>query len=531
MKKVFLMFLLLLNVIVVGCSGSGGGGSDPLLSVATPSFDPAEGTYSSDQNIIISCSTNGAAIYYTTDGSTPTSSSLKYSVPIAVSGDGITKTIKALAIKSGMSDSSVSTATYVIDYSTVAAPSFNPVEGTYSSDQNIVISCSTNGATIYYTTDGNAPTTSSSVYSAPIVISGYGTTNTIKAFAVKSGMSDSNISIATYSIVSPGTVTTFAGSYLTTGHKDASGTAASFNNPAGIATDGINLYIADTTNNMIRKIVISTGEVTTLAGSTTSGHTDATGTAASFKNPMGLATDGINLYVADSSNNMIRKIIIATGAVTTLAGSTTSGHTDATGTLASFYSPAGIAIDSTGANLYVSESGNSDIRKIVLSTREVTTFAGSYLTTGHTDATGTAASFYGPQGITIDSTDTNLYVSDTANTEIRKIVIATGEVTTLAGSTTSGHTDAIGSAASFRRPVGIATDGTYLYVADMWNHMIRKIAISTGEVTTLAGSTTAGHIDAIGTAATFNNPQAVTIVGINVYIVDTANCEIRKIYQ
>ncbi len=122
-------------------------------------------------------------------------------------------------------------------------------------------------------------------------------------------------------------VTTLAGSSL--GSTDATGTSASFNGPIGITTDGTNLYVADR-NHRIRKIVISTGVVTTLAGSS-EGSTDATGTSASFNNPNGITTDGTNLYVAEQSNHRIRKIVISTGVVTTLAGSS-SGSTDATGT-------------------------------------------------------------------------------------------------------------------------------------------------------------------------------------------------------
>jgi hypothetical protein len=156
-----------------------------------------------------------------------------------------------------------------------------------------------------------------------------------------------------------------------------------------------------------------TAKVTTLAGSS-SGSTDATGTSASFNHPMGITTDGTNLYVADYSNHRIRKIVIDNGTVTTLAGSS-SGTTDATGTSAQFSSPYGITTD--GTNLYVSDQTHSRIRKIVISTGVVTTLAGS--STGSTDATGTSASFNHPSGITTDGT--NLYVADRYNHRIRKI--------------------------------------------------------------------------------------------------------------
>jgi sugar lactone lactonase YvrE len=321
-------------------------------------------------------------------------------------------------------------------------------------------------------------------------------------------------------------VTTFAGS--SSGYTDATGTSAKFYYPRGITTDGTNLYVADQNNHKIRKIVITTGVVTILAGSTSGtpndskGNTDDTGTSARFDLPTGITTDGTNLYVTDTDNHRIRKIVISTGVVTTLAGSS-SGNTDATGTSAQFSNPIGITTD--GTNLYVADKGNHRIRKIVISTGVVTTLAGS--SSGSTNHnTGTSASFNTPLGITTDGT--NLYVADYGNDRIRKIVISTGVVTTLAGSS-SGNTDATGTSASFNNPVGITTDGTNLYVADKDNHRIRKIVISTGVVTTLAGSSSGSTNHNTGTSARFNAPQGITTDGTNLYVSDNGNHRIRKI--
>jgi len=132
--------------------------------------------------------------------------------------------------------------------------------------------------------------------------------------------------------------------------------------PRAITTDGTNLYVGERAGgNRIRKIVISTGVVTTLAGSSSGFADNATGTSASFYYPRAITTDGTNLYVADTNNNRIRKIVISTGVVTTLAGSS-SGNTDATGTSATFNYPIGITTD--GTNLYVSDTYNHRIRKI-----------------------------------------------------------------------------------------------------------------------------------------------------------------------
>ena len=279
---------------------------------------------------------------------------------------------------------------------------------------------------------------------------------------------------------------------------------------------------------MIRKIVIDNGTVTTLAGtaSACSSNCDGTDTSASFNNPEGITTDGNNLYVADFSNHTIRKIVISTGAVTTLAVTEgTSGSADVTGTSASFYKPRGITTD--GTKLYVSDTNNHKIRKIVIVTGIVTTLAGGGSGTS-TDDTGTTASFNRPQGITSDGT--NLYVSDTNNHKIRKIVIATRVVTTLAGSGNQGSTDhGTGTSPSFYWPLGITSDGTNLYVADTYNQKISKIVIATGVVTTLAGSTPPGSTDDSGIAAKFNKPRGITSDGTNLYVVDSANNKILKI--
>lgn len=325
-----------------------------------------------------------------------------------------------------------------------------------------------------------------------------------------------------------GTVTTFAGTAGTSGDTDGTGTSALFHAPRGITTDGTNLYVTNYDKHTIRKIVISSGVVTTLAGTSgTSGTTDGTGTAAKFNFPAGITTDGTNLYVADGSHT-IRKIVISSGEVTTLAGTVgTSGFIDATGTAARFNYPAGITTD--GTNLYVTETSNHIIRKIVISTGVVSIFAGTVNNSGTTDATATAAKFNVPIGITTDGT--NLYVADASNHTIRKIVISSVVVTTLAGTAgTSGSTDGTGTAAKFNGNAGIITDGTNLYVTDRGNHTIRKIVISSGVVTTLAGSAgNTGTTDGTGSVARFYYPRHVTTDGTSLYIADENNNTIRKV--
>ncbi len=326
-------------------------------------------------------------------------------------------------------------------------------------------------------------------------------------------------------------VTTIAGLALSYGSADGIGTAARFNLPCGITTDGTNIYVADTYNSTIRKIVISTGAVTTLAGSPgITGSADGIGTAARFKKPIGITNDGVNLYVADTSNSTIRKIVISSGLVTTLTGSAGPGwFSEGTGAAARFAGPTGITTD--GTNLYVADTVNCIIRKVVISSALVTTVAGTAGVWGWSDGTGTAARFSYPNGITTDGT--NLYVTDSANATIRKIVISTNSVTTLAGTVmTPGSADGTGTAAQFNSPYGITTDGTNLYVADSTNNTIRKIVISTGVVTTFAGAPVplGGSTDGALTAARFLEPHGITMSGTTLYVADMGNATIRKIH-
>ena len=271
-----------------------------------------------------------------------------------------------------------------------------------------------------------------------------------------------------------GVVTTLSGTAGSSGSADGTGAVARFNLPCGFTTDRTNLYVADSVNDTIRKVVIATGEVTTLAGTAgSSGSTDGTGAAARFYDPFGITTDGTNLYVTDDSNCTIRKVVIDTGVVTTLAGTVLSrGSTDGTGAAARFNLPGGITTD--GTNLFVADTANNTIRQVVIATGMVTTVAGTASSQGSADGTGAAARFLYPYGITTDGT--NLYVADSGNHTIRKMVIATGVVTTLAGTAGSeGSTDGTDTAARFLLPYGITTDGTNLFVADTFNHTIRDI--------------------------------------------------------
>lgn len=254
------------------------------------------------------------------------------------------------------------------------------------------------------------------------------------------------------------------------------------------------------------------------------GYQDGFGTAAMFYNPRGLTLDPSgNLYVADNNNHCIRRVTPA-GEVTTVVGTNSAGYQDGTGTAAMFYNPCDVAMDSVG-NLFVTDQNNNRIRKIT-STGEVTTFAGGNY--GYADGNGTSALFRSPSGIAIDAQD-NLYVADLNNHCIRKIT-PLGNVSTLAGSTTNtnGYQDGLGTSALFFSPQDVAVDASSnVYVADNNNNLIRKID-STGMVTTYAGNGRPFTTEGIGTQAEVRYPVSVACDSYgNVYFSDTYG--LRKI--
>jgi DNA-binding beta-propeller fold protein YncE len=333
-----------------------------------------------------------------------------------------------------------------------------------------------------------------------------------------------------------GVLTTLAGTPGVVGSNDGACASATFNTPSGIAVDATgNVYVADTANLTIRKITMPGCTVSTLAGTAgVGGSVNGTGAAASFQLPGGLAVDSTgNVYVADTNNDIIRKITPG-GVVTTLAGfHGVAGSTDSpTGSLARFNQPMAVAVDSVTGNLYVADYINSTIRKVTAA-GAVTTLAGTAGTFGHNDGTGAAASFNGPQGVALDSTATNLYVADPYNRTIRQVVVSSGVVTTFAGTTgTDAWLDGTGIAAHFAFPASVATDSSNnLFVADTDNNMIRMITTPGAAVTTLAGSIGGrGYADGSGSAAQFSDPHNVAADAAgNIFVADLANNVIRKI--
>ena len=286
-------------------------------------------------------------------------------------------------------------------------------------------------------------------------------------------------------VTTAGDVSLLAGTSGSAGMSNGAGTTALFNQPGGVAATAAGvIFVADTANAMIRRIGPD-GSVTTFAGSASArGNTDGVGAAAAFSTPLGLAIDAAgNLYVADAMNHTIRKIT-ASGVVSTLAGSAgVPGFADGPGAAARFNYPAGLAVDTAG-NVYVADQSNSVIRKIT-SAGVVTTLAGLQGVSGSADGAGSLALFNQPDGIVVDSAG-NIFVADTGNSLIRKITPA-GLVSTLAGlPAISGNQDGTGSGAMFNLPRALTIDTAgNLYVADTGNTSIRKVTPG-GVVTTLS---------------------------------------------
>ena len=305
---------------------------------------------------------------------------------------------------------------------------------------------------------------------------------------------------------------TWLGQAGSTGTANGIGNAARFTFPTDAAVDSSgNIYIVE--NQTVRKATPS-GVVTTLAGSAgVTGSANGTGSAARFYNPSGVAvhTDG-TIYVADYWNHTIRKVTQA-GVVTTLAGSPgVTGSTNGTGSAARFYYPHDVAVDSAG-NVYVADNYNDTIRKITPA-GVVTTLAGSAGNPGAVNGTGSAARFDAPAGVAVDSSG-NVFVADRSNHAIRRVTPA-GVVTTFAGTMTSfGSADGTGSAARFYYPLGLAIDaGGNLFVADTYNDNIRKITPA-AVVTTIGGSAgSLGSADGAGSAARFINQALITFENI-----------------
>jgi hypothetical protein len=325
-----------------------------LPSVATPTFSPAAGTYSYAQTVTISDATTGATTYYTTDGTTPSTSSTQYTGPIAV---GSTETLQAIAVAPGAANSGVASAAYTINLSlpTASMPTFSPVGGTYTSAQSVTISDATSGATIYYTTNGTTPTMSSTQYTGPVSVN---STETLQAIAVAPGYSNSAVASAAYTVTS----------------SLPSVSTPTFSPTAGAYTSAQLVTLSDTTS-----------------GATIYYTTDGTTPSTSSIKYAGPITV--------SSTETLQAIAVATG-------DTNSAVASAAYTITSSLPSVSTPVFSPAAGAYNSAQS--------VSISDATSGATIYYTTNGTTPTTSSTAYTGP--ITVSSTET-----------LQAIAVATGD--------------------------------------------------------------------------------------------------------
>jgi DNA-binding beta-propeller fold protein YncE len=290
-------------------------------------------------------------------------------------------------------------------------------------------------------------------------------------------------------------VTAFLGG--TRGYTNGVGTNVYFNQPRSvtISPDGEYALVSDTYNNVIRHVILSTATVTTLAGNLTltDGSANGVGTSSSFYSPgpLDISPDGLYALVVDTDNSLIRKINISTLIVTTLAGSS-ADSADGVGTYSGFNYPLGLCISPDGSFALVADTNSNLIRMIDLDSATVTTLAGDLtFAFGSSDGVGTSGpSFFAPAGLSISGDGSYVLVADRANYLIRKIIISTADVTTLAGvAGTYGSINGAGTSSFFNDPydVIISPDDSYALVADNdFTGSVRRIDLGTEMVTTPA---------------------------------------------
>jgi len=310
--------------------------------------------------------------------------------------------------------------------------------------------------------------------------------------------------------------------------------------PSGVVLDAAgNLFIADTLNNRIRRVDVITRVITSIAGTGSpsfSGDGSAAVTA-SLLMPGDVAVDQSgDLFIADTSNQRIRRVDAATGTIRSVAG---NGHEAFTGDgglalSTSLANPRGIAVDAAG-NLFVADAGNDRVRRVDAVTQLITTVAGNGLSGFDGDeGPATAASLSGPEDLALDANG-NLLIADTFNNRIRRVDATSGVITTVAGNGSGAFGGDGGPArdASLNRPFGIALDARgNLVIADRWNHRIRRVDAATGSITTIAGDGRAGFRGDCGpaTSAQLSEPSSVAVDAAgNLFIADLANDRIRRV--
>ena len=318
-------------------------------------------------------------------------------------------------------------------------------------------------------------------------------------------------------------------------------TNAKLNSDEGFCLDNFgNLYIADGFNSRVRKVNLTTGIITTIAGTDSAGYNGdgILATNANLYVPEAVFTDSAgNIYIADGLNNRIRKVSIATGIINTICGNGILGNGGDGGLAinAELNNPVGICLDRS-ANIYIAVYDNNKIRKITNSTNIITTFAGTGVIgySGDGEA-ATNATFNGPIQCFADSIG-NIFICDQYNHAIRKVDATTNIITTIAGNGTAGHTGDGGLAvnATLNQPCGIYVDNQEnIFIAEYGDGVIRKIDGATGIISTVAGTGTRGYSGDGGPATAAELKCGDVFVDKNgvIYIADEDNNRVRMVYN
>lgn len=299
---------------------------------------------------------------------------------------------------------------------------------------------------------------------------------------------------------------------------DGAASAASLNYPSGIAVDATgNLYIADYVNHRIRRVDVSSGYISTAAGTGARGFSGDGGRAtnAQLSGPTGVALDAAgNLFIADAGNNRVRRVDGRTGSIASVAGSGVGGFGGDGGpaTAGQLDSPGDVSVDAAG-NLVISDCGNHRIRRVDWRTGVIMTVVGS----GNTDFSGdggpAVAAGCSTAGLTVDANG-NIFFADTANSRIRRVDGSTGIITSVAGTSVGGFSgdDGPSTEARLNYPQDVAVDASgNLLVVDTFNRRVRRVDARTGVIATLAGSALGPFTGdgALATAAGLNSPSGV----------------------
>ncbi|HXM43767.1 MAG TPA: choice-of-anchor D domain-containing protein [Bryobacteraceae bacterium] len=341
-----------------------------------------------------------------------------------------------------------------------------------------------------------------------------------------------------------GTITTVAGSFTGGCTYNGNGSPATqfyLCHPSGLALDHSgNLYIADEINNLVRKLVVSTSTISNYAGTGTNGYSGDGGlaTSATLNYPSAVAIDSSgNVFIADTSNQVVREVTISNGKIKTIAGNGTAGYSGDGGaaTGATFNGIYGIAVNSAGTTVTVADTYNAVVRQFPVG-GIINTVAGGAGTGWCGDAgPATSACLYYPEGVAVTSSGT-VYVSDTYNNRLRQFIVG-GSINTMAGNGSASMPTPV----SNLPPQGVVLFGPYglmedpsgnIFVSDPGNSMVREEVFSTDLVNIFAGSDVAGYSGDTGpaTAAEMNLPASVARDSFgNIYIADAANCAIREV--